>query len=141
MELNPKDFRGRAEQIDDLDIPRIGSVIGVGEDEVHALMEVEAGSSGFDPHGRPKMLFEPHVFYRNLSGAERQSAVDAGLAYHKWISGQYPSDSYPRLIQAYAINPEAALKSCSWGRGANPRREPHDLQLRHGPRYGPGVHG
>lgn len=117
MQLNPEDFRGRAERIDDLDIPRIGSVIGVGEDEVHALMEVEAGSSGFDSRGRPKMLFEPHVFYRNLTGTERQRAVDAGLAYPKWRSGNYPSDSYPRLVQAYAINPEAALRSASWGRG------------------------
>ena len=97
MQLSPEDFRGRAERIDDLDIPRIGSVIGVGEDEVHALMEVEAGGSGFDSRGRPKMLFEPHVFYRNLTGEERQRAVDLGLAYPKWRSGQYPSDSYPRL--------------------------------------------
>lgn len=117
MRLDPEDFRGRAERIDDLDIPRIGSVIGVGEDEVHALMEVEAGGSGFDSKGRPKMLFEPHVFYRNLTGEERQRAVDLGLAYPKWRSGQYPSDSYPRLEQAYAINPEAALRSASWGRG------------------------
>jgi hypothetical protein len=80
-------------------------------------MEVEAGSSGFDSRGRPKMLFEPHVFYRNLTGEERQRAVDLGLAYPKWRSGNYPSDSYPRLEQAYAINPEAALRSASWGRG------------------------
>lgn len=115
--LSPQDFHGRAERIDDLDIPRIGSVIGVGEDEIHALMEVEAGGSGFDSRGRPKMLFEPHVFYRNLSGTERQQAVDEGLAYPKWRSGNYPSDSYPCLMQAYAINPEAALRSASWGRG------------------------
>lgn len=117
MQLNPQDFRGRADKIDDLDIPRIGSVIGVGEDEVHALMEVEAGSSGFDAQGRPKMLFEPHVFYRNLSGMERERAVAQGLAYPKWRSGNYPSDSYPRLRQAMAINAEAALKAASWGRG------------------------
>ena len=81
MELQPATFQGRAERIDDLDIPRIGSVIGVGEDEVHALMEVEAGSSGFDSQDRPKMLFEPHVFYRNLSGENRELAEAKGLAY------------------------------------------------------------
>lgn len=114
--LKPKDFKGRAKRLEDLDIPRIGSVIGVGEDEVHAFMEVEAANSGFDRQGRPKMLFEPHVFYRNLSGAERNRAEAAGVAYRGWKSGAYPSDSYPKMEIAYAINPEAALKSASWGR-------------------------
>jgi hypothetical protein len=117
MELQPATFQGRAERIDDLDIPRIGSVIGVGEDEVHALMEVEAGSSGFDSQDRPKMLFEPHVFYRNLSGENRELAEAKGLAYRGWRPGNYPRDSYPRLIDAMEIDPEAALKAASWGRG------------------------
>jgi hypothetical protein len=117
MELQPATFQGRAERIDDLDIPRIGSVIGVGEDEVHALMEVEAGSSGFDSQDRPKMLFEPHVFYRNLSGENRELAEAKGLAYRGWRPGNYPRDSYPRLTDAMEIDPEAALKAASWGRG------------------------
>lgn len=110
-------FRGAAKRLDDLDLPRIGHRIGVGEDELHAFMEVEAAGSGFDHMGRPKMLFEPHVFYRNLSGAKRDAAVKAGLAYSKWKPGAYPSDSYPRLIKAMAIDETAALKSASWGLG------------------------
>lgn len=117
MTLEPPTFQGRAEQIDDFDIPRIGSTIGVGEDEVHAFMDVEAAGDGFDSEGRPKMLFEPHVFYRNLSGAEREEAVAQGLAYPRWRSGNYPRDSYPRLAAAMEINAEAALKSASWGLG------------------------
>lgn len=116
MQLNPIDFRGRARPIGDLDIPRIGSVIGVGEDEVHALMEVEAGSRGFDSQGRPKMLFEPHVFYRNLPTELRDQAVAKQLAYRSWKPGNYPNDSYPRLEQAMELDAEAALKSASWGR-------------------------
>lgn len=116
MNLSPQDFRGQAEKIDDLDIPRIGSVIGVGEDEVHALLEVEAGSAGFDAEGRPKMLFEPHVFYRNLPKETRDRAVSLKLAYKSWRSGEYPADSYPRLKRAMELDPEAALKAASWGR-------------------------
>lgn len=112
-----KNFRGSAVRIDDLDIPRIGSRIGVGEDELHAFMDVEASGSGFDKLGRPKMLFEPHVFYRNLSGPKRARAAAQGLAYSKWRPGNYPSNSYPRLERAMAIDETAALRSCSWGLG------------------------
>lgn len=109
-------FIGEAKRIEDLDIPRIGARIGVGEDELHAFMEVEAAGSGFDRQGRPKMLFEPHVFYRNLQGQKRDAAVKAGLAYPRWRR-EYPKDSYPRLLAAMEIDETAALKSASWGLG------------------------
>ncbi len=64
-----------------IDLPRVGHQIGVGEDEIHAFMDVEASGSGFDDRGRPKMLFEPRVFYRNLRGPKRDQAVKEGLAY------------------------------------------------------------
>lgn len=111
-----KTFKGAAKRLEDKDIPRIGARIGVGEDELHAFMEVEAAGSGFDSKKRPKMLFEPHVFYRNLKGAERDAAVKAGLAYAKW-KRNYPADSYPRLLKAMEINETAALKAASWGLG------------------------
>lgn len=110
-------FTGRAQRIDDIDLPRIGATIGVGEDEIHAVLDVETRGGGFDAKGRPKMLFEPHIFYRELSGSERERAVFLGLAYPKWGTKRYPRDSYPRLIEAMAINKEAALRSCSWGLG------------------------
>ena len=110
-----RNFAGAAARISDIDIPRIGAGIGVGEDELHAFMDVEAAGSGFDNRGRPKMLFEPHKFYANLSGEQRAAAVKQGLAYPKWGEKPYPTDSYPRLIKAMAINEVAALKSCSWG--------------------------
>ncbi|UCI23672.1 N-acetylmuramidase domain-containing protein [Mesorhizobium sp. B2-8-5] len=109
-------FKGAAARLKDIDIPRIGAEIGVGEDELHAFMDVEAAGSGFDTAGRPKMLFEPHVFYRLLGkGAQRDAAVKAGLAYPKWGSKPYPKDSYPRLVKAIAIDETAALMSASWG--------------------------
>lgn len=62
------------------------------------------------------MLFEPHIFYRELKGFEREKAVKLGLAYPKWRRN-YPKDSYPRLEAALGINVDAALRSCSWGLG------------------------
>mgnify|MGYP005844567485 CR=1 FL=1 len=111
------DFIGRAKRLENLDISRIGALIGVGEDEIRAFIEVEAAGSGFDSQGRPKMLFEPHVFYRNLSGEQREEAIRRNLAYRKWGEQPYPRDSYPRLIEAMTINETAALKSASWGLG------------------------
>ena len=43
--------------------------------------------------------------------------MKAGLAYPAWKSGAYPADSYPRLLQAMAIDERAALRSASWGLG------------------------
>ena len=110
-------FKGAAKRLDDIDIPRIGHRIGVGEDEIHAFMDVEAAGSGFDSQGRPRILFEPHVFYRNVPAALRQRAVSAGLAYARWGMRPYPKDSYPRLLAAMEIDETAALKSASWGLG------------------------
>ncbi|GLS45173.1 N-acetylmuramidase family protein [Methylobacterium brachythecii] len=108
-------FVGAAIKMQDADLPAAGHLVGVGEDEMHAIIDVESGGSGFDRLRRPKMLFEPHVFHRNLSGDKRTRAVSLGLAYEKWKPGNYPSDSYPRLAQALAIDERAACLSASWG--------------------------
>lgn len=111
------DFKGAAKRIDDIDLPKLAAAIGVGEDELHAVIDTETSGSGFDREGRPKMLFEPHVFYRNLTGASRDAAVAQGLAYKAWGTLKYPSDSYPRLMKAMLIDETAALKAASWGLG------------------------
>lgn len=114
----PANFKGAAKRLDDLDLPRIGRMIGVGEDEIHAVLEVESRGSGFDRQGRPLNLFEPHVFWRELGpGAKRTRAAGLGLAYPNWGVRPYPADSYPRLIEAIKIDETAALRSCSWGLG------------------------
>jgi len=110
-------FKGKANRIDDIDLPTVGAMIGVGEDEIHAVLDVETNGSGFDKQGRPKMLFEPHVFWRELGpGAKRDRAAREYLAYPKW-KRDYPPDSYPRLMNAMAIDETAALRSASWGLG------------------------
>ncbi|MTV31421.1 DUF3380 domain-containing protein [Rhodoblastus acidophilus] len=116
----PQDFVGSALRLSDIDLPTIGATIGCGEDEIHAVLDVESRGSGFDKHGRPIILFEPHIFYRLLSGPGpdlRARAVREGLAYENWGEKPYPADSYPRLKAAMLINETAALKSASWGLG------------------------
>jgi hypothetical protein len=111
-------WKGRAKRLDDIDLPRIGHEIGVGEDVIHAVLDVESRGSGFDGKGRVAMLFEPHIFDRELgSGKKRDMARKLGLAYPVWRPGSYPADSYPRLIDAMKIDATAALRSASWGLG------------------------
>lgn len=110
-------FNGPQHRLVDTDLPRIGALIGCGEDEIHAFLDVETRGGGYDRQGRPKMLFEPHKFYGHTSGKARARAVAAGLAYPNWGEKPYPADSYPRLLAATEIDAEAALKSASWGIG------------------------
>lgn len=109
-------FKGEAKRLDDVDLPKLGAHLGVGEDEIHAVLDVEARSRGFDRQGRPAMLFEPHIFYRELPENKKAQAVKQGLARRRW-KRDYPKDSYPRLKKAMNIDKEAALRSASWGLG------------------------
>lgn len=110
-------FIGPGTRLADTDLPRIGSQIGVGEDEIHAFLDVETSGSGFDAHGRPKALYEPHVAFRHLLGDKLAQAVAQGLAYRNWGEHPYPADSYPRIIAMMAIDETVALKAASWGLG------------------------
>lgn len=110
-------FKGRAKPLDGWDFGRIGRRLNLTEDMVRAVVEVEASGSGFDGLGRPKMLFEPHVFFRELGEAKRNLAVTQGLAYPKWGMKPYPKESYSRLTAAMKIDRPSALRSASWGLG------------------------
>nr|CAD6417642.1 hypothetical protein REQ54_01733 [Rhizobium sp. Q54] len=111
-------FVGSALPLSDGDVRTIAGYLGCEVAAVRAVLQIEAAGKGFDSKGRPKMLFEPHVFYRELGpGAKRDRAVKEGLAYAKWKAGAYPADSYPRLEKAMAIDPAAALRAASWNLG------------------------
>jgi len=116
--MYPAGFKGRAVRLSDIDVARTARVIGASEDAIRAVIEVETSGGGFDKQGRPKMLFEPHVFYRELGeGPKRTTAEAQGLAYPKWGAKPYPADSYSRLATAIRIDANAALRSASWGLG------------------------
>lgn len=108
-------FKGAAKRIDDIDLPKLGAQIGVGEDELHAFLEAETRGSGFDPQGRPKILFERHKFYKYLPKEKRAVAVKLGLASTKPGGYGKESEQYEKLARAIEIDRKAALLSCSWG--------------------------
>lgn len=89
---------------------------------VKAVVEVETGGrSGFDAPGKPQILFEGHVFWKELKlrgidpvplGAKYPSIV-----YPKWTKQYYKGGlpEWSRLETAKEINLEAALCSASAG--------------------------
>ncbi len=103
-------------RLTDYDIPRIGHTIGIDEDRVHMLLEVESRGRGFDKNNNVIMLFEPHILYRHLNDKDRVVAVQRGLARPKW-KRDYPANSYLRFEEACKINKTAAFMACSWGLG------------------------
>lgn len=113
--------------------------------QVKAVVEVEASGSGFIGD-LPKILFEPHVFYRRLgemgyiSLREKMRKINPKLIYPVWRTYPYGKthEQHNRLNEAIEIlfkvlpnldknNPDdkkiiddvraAALESCSWGLG------------------------
>ncbi|WLE59273.1 N-acetylmuramidase family protein [Burkholderia plantarii] len=86
---------------------------------VRAVNEVESTGSGFLTDGRPKILFERHVFYRQLA-AHGIDPAPIAAKYPNIVSqtaGGYSGGAaeYGRLAAAELIHEGAALESASWG--------------------------
>lgn len=114
------DFKGAARKLTLEDLSALAEDAGIELAALRAVVAVEAAGSGFDSDGRPKILFEPHIFWRLLDEEDRQDAMDDGLAYPKWGMQPYPKGSdaqYERLTDAMEFDETAALQSCSWGMG------------------------
>jgi hypothetical protein len=91
--------------------------LGVDLATVKAIAEVESAGDGFFPDGNVKTLFEGHHFYRLTKGKFADSHPD--LCFPKWDRTSYGKTwqaERARFERAWGLDPDAALKSCSWGR-------------------------
>lgn len=84
--------------------------LGCTAKQVRAVAAVESGGAGFDNHGRPKILYERHIFHRLTGG--KWSPTSFSLANY----GGYSEDSWAKLGLACGRGPDAAFSSCSWGK-------------------------
>ena len=94
---------------------------------VKAVNEVESRGRGFLIDGRPKILFEGHIFWRqlekhNIPPASFVNEETRNVLYKKWTRVYYlgGAGEYDRLEKAAAISSdpefkEAAYSSASWG--------------------------
>ncbi|QRQ88514.1 N-acetylmuramidase domain-containing protein [Cupriavidus oxalaticus] len=111
--------RKQAEHLTAADLQRAADKLGVPVAVVRAVNEVESRGSGFLPDGRPVILFERHIMYRQL----RAAGHDADALARQYpnlvnpVRGGYVGGAgeHMRLAQAAAIDQACALASASWG--------------------------
>jgi hypothetical protein len=80
---------------------------------VWALLEVESGKAGYLPDRRPQILFERAVFHTRTKG--QFDATHPGISAPTWGGYSGGAAEYTRLAEAYALSPDDALQSASWG--------------------------
>lgn len=114
MRLSDKDIINFAKAFD-LEIP-----------VVKAVQEVESSGKGFLADNRPTILFEGHIFWKELEKREIDPRPlvkgNENVLYPKWTRDFYEGKGkeYVRLEKAKNVGTqseilEAALASCSWG--------------------------
>lgn len=95
--------------------------IGCSVAAIKAVCEVESRGSGFLSTGEPVILFEPHIFWKELLKRKidpnKHVKGNEDILYPKWDSSKYGpmSGQHLKLKKAILINREAALCSASWG--------------------------
>jgi hypothetical protein len=96
-------------------------LLDVEPEVIKAVAEVESSGDGFLPNGDVKILFEPHVFWRELKkrGIDPTKITGAeDILYEKWGAKPYGINSkqHDRLRRAMDIDRDAALASASYGK-------------------------
>ncbi len=94
--------------VTDADIAALAKRLGCTTKQLCAMSIVESGGSAFDKRGRPKILFERHLFHRLTKGPLSAWCNPKG--------GGYNEDSWEKLTQAACQNADAAFSSVSWGK-------------------------
>ncbi len=110
------------------DLVQAAERLGVELAAIKAVNEVESRGAGFFSPGKPAILFERHIMYRQLSrvgeGDNAQAIADQvnGLValWPQLVNprpGGYAGNlaEYPRLARAKMLDANAAIESTSWG--------------------------
>lgn len=107
--------------ISDKDIIEIAKNIGVEPAALKAVALVESNGNGFLPSGKCKILFEGHIFWRQLVICGINPNIylleNKNILFEVWDKSKYigGEGEYERLEQAKKIHIDASLKSASWG--------------------------
>lgn len=103
-------------KLTDADYARASQILGCEPAAIRAVAAVESSGDGFDANGRPKILFEAHVFSR-LTG-HRFDDSHPKISSRTWNRSLYYGGEaeHSRLNAAVVLDREAALQSASWGK-------------------------
>lgn len=94
---------------------------------IQTVATIESSGSGFNKDGTLKILFEPHIFWKQLSLVRISPHVVLAkdiyrryknILYYKWKTRPYNAGGtqWQRLNLATQINKAAAYKATSWGK-------------------------
>lgn len=99
----------------------VGERLGIEPAAIRAFADVESASSGFLEDGRPRILFEGHIFWKQLQarGIDPSQYVKGNedILYQSWTKKYYKNGTgeWSRLERARLINADGANASASWG--------------------------
>jgi hypothetical protein len=102
-----------AAPLTEADIAGAAATLGVAPKMISAVREVEVAGAPFDTDGRPRILFERHIFHRKTGGRfDKSHAIISDP-----VAGGYGkfSAQYGKLADACALDPDAAFQAASWG--------------------------
>jgi len=104
------------EILNDADYSEAARLLDCDTAAIKAVAEVESSGRGFFEDDSPKILFEAHIFSKLTKHIYDKTHPD--ISSRKWNKALYIGGlaEYERLNKAMTLNPEAALKSASWGK-------------------------
>lgn len=96
-------------------------ILGVEIAAIKAVAEIEAPRGGFDAQGRLTILFEPHIFWKELrkrnidpSKLQKKNPDLLNPVWNPKLYGKF-SIQWDKMSRARLINEDAALSSASYG--------------------------
>ena len=106
--------------ITDANLQRLAKKFDIEPEVIKAVQKIESSGNGYLSDGRPKILFERHVFWKRLqekglNPSLYQKGNEDILSPNSGGYGQGGANQWARLERAMKINKEAALESASWG--------------------------
>lgn len=110
------DFTGAATPLGPDDVVAAAASLQCEPAAIWAVCDIESAGGGFLPDGRPKILFEAHIFGR-LTG-HRWDGTHPNISAPSWNRALYGASAghqYDRLAEAIGLDRESALQSASWG--------------------------
>ena len=108
--------------VSESDFEKMANELGIEKAALKAVVEVECSNKGgFLRDGRPRILFEGHIFWQRLRkrgiDPEALAAQHPDIVYPKWVRNHYKGGAgeWERFARAEKIHPVAAIESASWG--------------------------
>jgi hypothetical protein len=108
--------------ITEQDFAETANLIGCELATIKAVAEVESNGSGFDNKSRIKMLFEPHIFWKQLreKGLYPETLIKKyptilSPTWNRELYGKTIDTRWQQFETACKIHKESAFNSCSWG--------------------------